>query len=247
LNFEATATAVIAALVFREAIGARIWAAISCITLAVILLSLNPAGGWGFSIGALGVIAACTLWGVDNNLTRNISAKDPVMIVAWKGVSAGSFTLLITLALGVGFPALSSILRCMLLGALSIGLSLVLFILAMRNLGTARTTALFGSAPFMGAILSWFIFHEALSGRFYIAATMMIVGVVLLVGEKHNHEHEHGWTEHEHRHRHDDSHHSHVPPDDDELTLAAHAHPHIHEPVRHSHPHTPDIDHRHTH
>src|SRR5665647_1601724 len=104
LNFEAAATGLIAILMFREAIGARIWTAISCITLATVLLSLNPAGGWGFSVGALGVLAACMLWGIDNNLTRNISAKDPMVIVTWKGLGAGSITLLMALALGIDFP-----------------------------------------------------------------------------------------------------------------------------------------------
>jgi drug/metabolite transporter (DMT)-like permease len=104
LNFEGVVTALIAAAAFREAISRRIWAAITCITVAIVLLSLDTSGKWGVSPGALGVLCACALWGVDNNFTRNISAKDPVVIVIVKGIAAGLVSLILALILGNTFP-----------------------------------------------------------------------------------------------------------------------------------------------
>ena len=246
LNFEGVATAIIAVIVFGEAIGSRIWLAIGCICLSTILISLNPVNGWGFSIGALGVLVACILWGADNNLTRNISAKDPITIVAYKGLGAGSLSLLLALALGIHFPAVKVVLESMFLGLLSYGLSIVLFILAMRSLGATRTVALFGSAPFVGAILSFIIFREAVSTLFFIGLPIMILGAFLLLGEEHVHWHEHQAIDHEHGHKHDDNHHNHVHLGEVKLIRDSHTHLHIHE-TKHSHSHTPDIHHRHSH
>lgn len=246
LNFEGVATAIIAVIVFGEAIGSRIWLAIGCICLSTILISLNPANGWGFSIGALGVLVACILWGADNNLTRNISAKDPITIVAYKGLGAGSLSLLLALALGIHFPTVKVVLESMFLGLLSYGLSIVLFILAMRSLGATRTVALFGSAPFVGAILSFIIFREAVSTLFFIGLPIMILGAFLLLGEEHVHWHEHQAIDHEHGHKHDDNHHNHVHLGEVKLIRDSHTHLHIHE-TKHSHSHTPDIHHRHSH
>jgi drug/metabolite transporter (DMT)-like permease len=247
LNFEAAATAVMAGLVFREAIGARIWMAIGCITISTILLSINLGGEWGFSMGAVGIIIACLLWGADNNLIRNIAGKDPLVIVTIKGLGAGTFTLLLALVLGIKFPALPTVFACMLLGLLSYGLSIVLFILAMRGIGAARTAALFGTAPFVGVILSFLIFHEPVGMLFYAGLLLMILGALLLLGEKHIHMHYHPAEEHRHCHRHDDPHHSHLHPSPLGSAGRDHYHWHTHEPHRHSHGHTPDPHHRHSH
>lgn len=247
LNFEAAATAVIAGLVFREAIGVRIWMAIGCITISTILLSINLAGDWGFSMGAAGILIACLLWGADNNLIRNISGKDPLVIVMIKGLCAGTFTLLLALAIGVKFPALPIVLECMFLGLLSYGLSIVLFILAMRGIGAARTAALFGTAPFVGVILSFLIFREPVGILFYLGLIIMIPGAFLLFGEKHIHIHDHPAGEHRHRHQHDDPHHRHFHPNSLESAGRDHDHWHTHETNSHSHAHTPDPHHRHTH
>jgi len=143
LNFEGVATTIIAALIFREAIGKQVWLAIFFITSASIMLSLNPGGVWGISLSAAGILGACLFWGLDNNFTRNISAKDPIVIVMLKGISAGSFSLLLSLALNNSFPGIITILKAMVLGFFSYGLSIVFFILAMRGLGAARTSAFF--------------------------------------------------------------------------------------------------------
>lgn len=150
LNFEGVATTVIAVLVFREAVSKRALWAVICVTLATILLTWDASRQWGISLGALGVLGACILWGIDNNFTRKISAKDPLMIVLVKGLGAGSFSLLLALLLGNPLPTLLAVLGALLLGSISYGMSIVLFIRAMRGLGASRTSALFGTSPMAG-------------------------------------------------------------------------------------------------
>ncbi len=246
LNFEAVATAVIAALVFKEAIGRRTIWVLLMVTLASILLSWDTSGQWGISLGALGILGACILWGIDNNLTRNISAKDPLMIVLVKGLGAGSFSLILSFILGNELPGLTTILAALILGSLSYGLSIVLFIRAMRGLGAARTGALFGTAPLVGAGLSLLVFRDTPSLQFWIALPLIAIAVVLLLSEKHGHRHAHEELTHEHSHRHDDGHHNHTHSGLTDRSLT-HSHVHTHEYLEHDHPHVPDIHHRHTH
>lgn len=245
LNFEGVATTLIAVLVFKEAISRRAVLSILCVTAASIILSWDGSGQWGISVGALGILLACLFWGIDNNLTRNISAKNPLTIVIAKGLVAGSFSLLLTLLLGNRLPGIEIILGALFLGALSYGLSLILFIRAMRGLGAARTSALFGTAPLIGVALSLVIFRDPLTPTFLIALLLMTVGTVILLNEDHQHIHFHALTTHEHRHRHDDAHHDHTHPTAE--LQQAHSHLHTHQPTEHQHAHMPDTDHRHTH
>jgi drug/metabolite transporter (DMT)-like permease len=246
LNFEGVATTIIAALVFKEAVGKRTVYAITLITLASVLLSWNAAANWEFSLGALGILGACTLWGLDNNFTRNISSKNPLVIVTIKGLGAGIFSLILALFLGKSIPGIAQILLTLLLGFICYGLSIALFILALRNLGVARTSTLFGIAPFVGMFISLLIFREAPQGLFFYSVPLMLIGAWLMLGEKHRHTHIHELLEHEHSHAHPDEHHAH------EQTHSApfiglHSHKHMHEVVEHNHPHTPDLHHRHQH
>ncbi len=238
LNFEGVGTTLIALFFFRESISRRALAAIFVITLASIFLSTNFTGGFGFSPGALGVILACLLWGLDNNFTRNISAKDPLTIVAWKGLVAGTFSLLLGLFLGERLPAPASILSILLLGFVSYGLSTMLFIYAMRGLGAARTSALYGTAPLAGVLLSFIIFRDPITLLFVLAAALMAAGALLLANEEHAHFHIHMPVLHEHRHRHDEFH-------EHDTTNIAHSHEHAHPHTEHEHGHMPDIHHRH--
>lgn len=244
LNFEGVATTLIAVIVFKESIGKRIWSAVALITSASVLLTWNFNGEWGLSIGALGVLLACTLWGIDNNFTRNISAKDPLITVTIKGIGAGCFSMIFAILTQSNFPGLKIILGAMLLGFFSYGLSIVLFIFAMRNLGASRTSAFFGTAPFVGTLLSFVLFRELPNTLFYFALPIMIVGAILILGEDHEHRHLHKRLEHDHRHKHDDEHHTHSHQDIEDLE---HSHAHTHENIEHSHSHTPDIHHRHAH
>lgn len=246
LNFEGVATGLIAAVIFREAIDRRIWAAIGCIMLGSALLTSDTGGGWGLSMGAVGVLAACVFWGVDNNATRNMSTKDPLTIVMVKGLVAGSVSMVIAAVIRSPFPAWDKALLAMLFGSISYGLSIVLFILAMRGLGAARTGAYFGTAPFIGALVSVAMFDTVLDVRFLLSLPLMIAGGFLLLSERHEHTHEHWSSDHEHRHLHTDEHHDHS--HDDSLEQSqAHSHRHKHHRKRHSHPHTPDDHHRHRH
>lgn len=238
LNFEGVGTTLIALFFFRESISRRALTAIFAITVASIFLSTNFAGGFGFSLGALGVLLACVLWGVDNNFTRNISAKDPLTIVAWKGLVSGTFSLLLGLLLGQQLPALITVLSILLLGFISYGLSTMLFIYSMRGLGAARTSALYGTAPLAGVLLSFVIFKDLITLLFGVAAILMIGGALLLANEEHAHFHIHMPVVHEHRHTHDELH-KHDDAD------AVHSHDHEHPRTEHEHDHMPDIHHRH--
>ncbi len=245
LNFEGVATTLIAAIVFKEAIGRRAWWAIGLITLASILLSADFTNQWGFSLSALGILAACVMWGVDNNLTRNISAKDPLVIVTVKGLAAGLVSLIIAVALGNTFPSPGVTLLALLLGSLSYGLSIFLFVHAMRGLGAGRTSALFGTAPLAGILLSFLIFREIPGIFFFIALLVIASGAYILLIEDHDHVHVHENIVHEHRHTHNDGHHVHEHVV--ESARQSHSHVHAHDILEHAHDHAPDIHHRHSH
>ena len=244
LNFESAATTLIAVIVFKESIGRRIWIAIVCITTASILLSWNTDGNWGISIGALGVLVACFLWGIDNNLTRNISSKDPLSIVTVKGICAGTFSFMLALFLKNNLPDIRIILGAMVVGFFCYGLSIVLFILAMRNMGASRTSAFFGTAPFVGVTISFLLFREMPGILFLASLPLMIIGAILILSEEHGHEHIHEVFEHEHRHNHEDGHHIH---EHEKREQKEHSHIHIHPAFIHFHSHVPDIHHRHKH
>lgn len=246
LNFEAVATALIAVLIFREAVGGRVALSLVLVTVAAILLTLNPDGAWGLSLGALAIVAACALWGLDNNLTRNISAKDPLQIVLVKGLGAGTVSLVLAALLGQGLPALPVIVGGLMLGGLSYGLSIVLYIWALRGLGAARAGALFGTAPIAGVLISLLLFRELPGPAFLVALVLSVAAILLLLRESHEHSHIHEAVTHDHQHRHDDGHHNH---DHAEMTdrSYSHAHTHVHERLEHAHAHVPDIHHRHSH
>ncbi len=247
LNFEGVATVLLAALIFKEAVGKRIGIAIGLITLAAILFSWTG-GHWGVSPAALAILGACFFWGLDNNFTRRISARDPLIIVAIKGLGAGSFSLLLALLLGRPFPFATSLPLALVLGAMSYGLSIELFILGLRTLGAARTATLYGVAPFLGAILSFILLHETPSFLFWIALPLMLAGAWLMVSERHRHVHTHPIIEHAHKHTHDDLHHDHLHAPGDEVEPGiSHSHPHAHEELTHEHEHTPDLHHWHAH
>jgi drug/metabolite transporter (DMT)-like permease len=245
LNFEAVATAAIAWIVFRENVDRRVGAGFACILLGGVLLSLPPGGGAVVSGGALLVAAACLCWGIDNNLTRNISGSDPSQIAMWKGLAAGAVNTGLALAIGAELPGAPIVVGVAFLGFLGYGVSLVLFVRALRHLGAARTGAYFSTAPFAGAVLAFAIGQGRLDWAFSAAGALMLVGVWLHVTEHHEHTHVHEPMEHEHLHFHDAHHqHTHGPGDP---PGEPHAHRHQHAWLRHSHAHHPDTHHQHAH
>jgi drug/metabolite transporter (DMT)-like permease len=242
LNFEAVATTLIAWGIFHEHVGRRVAVAVLLITMAAIALTLDLSGVYGLSWGALAIVASCAIWGLDNNFTRVISLRDPAAIATFKGLAAGSISLLAALALHVPVPAPAQAAGALVLGFCCFGLSSFFFILSLRSMGASRTGAYFGAAPFVGVGASVLIFWEAPDLQFLAALPLMIAGAWLLVSEQHGHAHVHERLVHEHRHRHDDGHHFHDHGDD---RVGGHTHVHVHEPMEHDHPHSPDIHHRH--
>ncbi len=244
LNVEAVATALLAAAFFSEGIGRRLTAALGLITAAGMVLSFDPAGTLGLSFGALGVVGACALWGLDNNCARQISGKDPFAIGTVKGLGAGLLSLLVALTLGNPLPPLTTVLLVLVLGAVCYGISMVSFLLALRHLGASRTAGIFGLAPFIGAGIALLISPALPDWQFIVALPLMGLGALLIAREHHDHLHIHEPATHAHRHRHDE-HHRHGHEDGNEAEV--HAHAHVHQRLEHMHPHTPDIHHRHRH
>ena len=246
LNLEAVLTALVAWVVFRENAGRRVVLGMALIVAGGMVLALPSGGAGRTSIsGALAVAGACLCWAIDNNLTRKVSTVDPIFIAGTKGLVAGITNAGLALAFGAARPGPELIAAGATVGFVGYGISLVLFVLALRGLGAARSGAYFSTAPFIGAAVAIVAFHEATSAAFWIAAALMAAGVWLHLTERHEHEHAHEELVHSHSHRHD-SHHQHAHAfawDGRE----PHTHPHRHEPLTHSHPHYPDIHHRHGH
>ncbi|MDB5311297.1 MAG: eamA-like transporter family protein [Gemmataceae bacterium] len=245
LNLEGVLTAVLAWVVFRENFDRRIALGMAAITAGGVLLSWEGRPEAGLPWGPLAVAGACLAWAIDNNLTRKVSAGDPVLIAALKGLVAGVVNLGVGLARGAEVPDVLTVLSCGAVGLAGYGVSLTFFVLALRTLGTARTGAYFSVAPFVGAAISIPLLGDRPTVGFGLAAALMGVGVWLHLTERHEHEHEHEAMTHDHRHVHDEHHqHEHGPGDP---AGEPHSHPHYHPPVWHSHPHYPDIHHRHRH
>jgi len=240
LNLEGVFTATLAWCVFKEHYDQRIVWGMAAIATGGLVLSwtgrLELSSFWG----NVAIIGACLAWAIDNNLTRKISAGDPVQIAATKGLAAGMVNLVIAFAAGATVPSMPTVLTAAVVGFLGYGVSLVLFILALRYIGTARTGAYFSLAPFAGATISILVLGDRLTTQLLVAATLMGLGVWLHFTERHAHEHWHEPLAHEHGHLHD----AHHPHGDDE---ESHSHLHTHQALRHSHPHYPDIHHRHGH
>ena len=242
LNLEGLATLAIAWLVFRENVDRRLLIGALAILAGAVLLSWQ--GALRLEPGALLIVGACLCWGIDNNLTRRLSASDPVQIAMLKGLVAGTVNTTLALVLGAEVLDPALIIGAGLLGFLGYGVSLALFVLALRHLGAARAGAYFACAPFVGAVLAVGL-GATLSWQLLVAGGLMGLGLWLHLTERHAHDHTHPELEHTHRHRHDAHHqHSHSP---DDPAGEPHSHLHRHAPLTHSHAHFPDLHHRHGH
>ena len=232
----------IAWLVFRENVDRKLILGAGAILAGAILLSWTG-DGLRLDPGSLFIAAACLSWGIDNNLTRKLSSADPVQIAMIKGLVAGTTNLMLALSLGATMPAAPIVAAGALVGFFGVGISLVMFMLGLRHLGTARTGAYFSLAPFIGALLAIVLFREPLTVQLVGAGLLMAMGLCLHLAERHEHVHDHEALEHDHAHVHDEHHqHGHDGP-----VTEPHSHWHRHEPLRHSHPHYPDLHHRHSH
>jgi len=182
-NFEIVATSVIAFAVFREKVSGRLWAAIGLITVSCALLSAEDVilGGevLEFSGGSLFVLGACVCWGIENNCTGKLSAKDPLQVVVVKGIFSGIGSLLTAFVVGEAIPHSPVILLALLLGFVAYGLSIYFYVSAQRGLGAAKTSAYYAVAPFVGSAISLVLYRELPSVVFLCALAVMIVGTVL--------------------------------------------------------------------
>ena len=249
LNAEAVLTAVLAWMVFKENVDRRIALGMGAIVAGALLLSWPQpqAGGSGLMLSLLwpacAVVLACFFWALDNNFTRKVSLADASWIACVKGLAAGASNLLLAFMAGAALPGLGRTVAAMGVGLLAYGVSLALFVIGLRHLGSSRSGAYFSTAPFVGALFSVVFLAEPLSWPLAAAAVLMAVGIYLHLTEHHAHMHIHEALEHEHAHVHDEHHaHGHIP-----TVQGAHSHRHTHEPMTHDHAHYPDAHHRHGH
>lgn len=246
LNAEAVFTATLAWFVFRENFDRRIALGMVAIVAGAVVLSVPSGANFGSPWPALAILGACLCWGLDNNLTRKVALNDATWLAAVKGSVAGPINLVLSFLLGATLPSVWVVAGAMTIGLFAYGVSLALFIVGMRHIGTARTGAYFSIAPFFGALIA-IAMGEPLTWPLVIAGVFMGIGVWLHLTERHEHEHTHEPVTHDHWHTHDDHHqHEH----DGEVLVAAgtwHRHEHSHEALTHSHEHYPDSHHRHAH
>ena len=243
LNAESVFTALLAWFVFKENYDRRIALGMAAILAGLLILSWPGEAKFSGVLPALCVLGACFCWAVDNNLTRKVSLSDATWIASLKGLVAGTVNLGLAFLLGAKWPRLPHIAGSMVVGLFAYGASLVLFVIGLRYLGSARTAAYFSVAPFFGAVLSIAFLHEHINSKLLTAGALMAFGLWLHLTERHIHTHVHVAMDHAHEHTHD-SHHQHehpypVTPD------TVHTHSHHHEPMTHTHEHYPDAHHQH--
>ncbi|MBA4419447.1 MAG: EamA family transporter [Syntrophus sp. (in: bacteria)] len=244
LNLEGVFTAVIAVFFFRENAGRRLWLALLCMTVAGVFLTWDSSQGKFNLTGPVLVALSMICWGIDNNLTRNISTRNPMQIARIKGLVSGLISISLAYALGAGIKWNLSVLYALLLGSFSYGISLVFFIKALEGLGSFRAGIFFGLAPFIGAATSLLLLQEWIGWVMFPAIMLTVGGVWLISTEKHLHLHLHQEEIHTHLHNHKDIHHIH---EHERIVCEPHVHEHRHFEEDHVHSHWPDTHHRHGH
>ena len=248
MNAESVFTALLAWLVFGENVDRRVALGMLAIAAGAVVLSwpgqVQFAGSWP----SAAVLGACLLWAVDNNLTRHVSFADSTWVAMVKGLVAGTVNLTLAAVVGSELPEARVVAGALVVGFLSYGASLALFVVGLRLLGTARTGAYFAVAPFFGAALAVALLDEPVTPTLLLAGALMALGVWLHLNESHHHRHSHAEVVHAHALDHSDPDHSDVAAvDDDEGGPHGSPTRHRHEPVTHDHPHYPDLHHRHDH
>jgi drug/metabolite transporter (DMT)-like permease len=245
LTLEGVATALMAWFLFKENFDRRIALGMGCLVAGAAVLSWSGQATVSNVVGPLAVIGACIAWGLDNNLTRKISLSDPLQIVELKGLVAGPVNVALGIWMGGELPDWPATTGAAIVGFLGYGVSLALFVIALRNLGTARTAAYFSTAPLFGAAAAIVVLGEPVTMQLVSAGLLMGLGIWLHLTERHQHDHVHEPMAHSHPHTHDE-HHQHVHGSDDMLG-EPHTHWHKHDRLGHSHPHVPDVHHGHRH
>jgi drug/metabolite transporter (DMT)-like permease len=246
LNAEGVFTALLAWFVFRENFDRRVAVGMVAIVAGAVVISVPAGIQFGSIWPSLAILGACLAWGVDNNLTRKVALTDATWLAATKGLVAGPVNLALAFIVGATWPAPGGVAAALLVGFFAYGVSLVLFIIGLRHVGTARAGAYYSIAPFFGAILA-VVLGEPLTWSLVLAGVLMAIGIWLHLTEQHQHRHRHVEVTHDHWHTHDEHHHH------QHLTgvgaggVRGHKHLHTHVPVTHQHDHFPDSHHRHQH
>jgi drug/metabolite transporter (DMT)-like permease len=245
LNLELVFTTVLAFFVFGEHIGRRVVAGTVLVVIAGVVLGGSASADLRW--GAVLIAGACFCWGIDNCVTATLDELAPAHITLVKGVVAGTANLAIGLALG-GAPAGWPVLGALAVGGFGYGMSITLWVAGARDLGAARGQLVFATAPFVGAIVAWTVFADAVTRGQVVSLLIAAVGVSFVLHSDHVHEHSHRAVEHDHEHVHDDGHHDgHHDLDHVDVDAGRHQHQHRHEALVHAHPHVPDLHHRHEH
>jgi drug/metabolite transporter (DMT)-like permease len=245
LNAEGVATALLAWFVFKENFDRRIALGMAAIVAGAVALSWPGQADFSGLWPSLAILGACLAWGIDNNLTRKVALHDATWLAAVKGLVAGPVNLALAFLLGAALPPLLNVFAAMLTGLFAYGISLVLFIVALRHIGTARAGAYFSIAPFFGALLA-IAMGDPVTIPLIVAGVLMALGVWLHLTERHEHPHTHEPLAHEHWHTHPEEHHDHAHPEP-VAPGTRHRHPHVHAVITHTHEHYPDSHHRHSH
>ncbi len=244
LNAEGVFTALLAWFAFKENFDRRIAGGMGAIVTGAVVLSWSGEARFTGLWPMLAILGACFAWSIDNNLTRKISLTDATWIASVKGLVSGTVNLILALSLGAAMPAFPELVGALVVGLLAYGVSLTLFVVGLRHLGTARTGAYFSVAPFFGALLA-LLMGDPVTIPIIISGSLMAFGTWLHLTERHEHSHAHAVLEHDHEHFHDEHHqHKH-----DMIFPAGtkHTHPHWHKPLTHTHSHFPDTHHQHNH
>jgi drug/metabolite transporter (DMT)-like permease len=244
LNLEAPATMILGVWLFGEHLGRRGLTAASFIVAGAVVLTIGPARVHPDPFGALAIAGACLAWGLDNNLSQRLSARDPIRVAQLKALGACVPVLILALLIREPVGPLANLVAVLVVGAAGYGLSITLDLHALRLLGATHEAAVFATAPFVGAVFAIVVLGAPLTMSVVVAAVIMAAGLALLLTARHHHAHAHLPIRHEHRHIHDDGHHHH---DHDPPVVGAHSHAHTHTPITHDHEHLPDAHHRHPH
>jgi drug/metabolite transporter (DMT)-like permease len=245
LTLEALFTAVLAWRLYGETMDKRVLVAMLCLLAggAALVMDQGFAGDTQL-LGLLAVLLATAAWGIDNTLSREVAERDPGQVVLAKAGLGAAVTIGLAFLWGEPVPEVRSALALLAIGATGYGLSLLLYLLAQRAFGAGRTGSVFAFAPFIGALAALAFGSRSDSWLLVAGGSLMLVGVVLHLFEKHGHAHYHEGLDHEHAHSHEDGHHLHT---HDPRVVGLHSHWHQHAPLRHGHAHVPDAHHLHSH
>jgi len=187
LNAESLFTAMIAFVFLNERGTKKEYLGIALLLIGVVFVTTNGE----FQkltlaeniAGNLLIVGACLFWGFDNNLSRFLSKKrDIILITGLKCFIGGIALLVIAFVIGVPFSIpLISIPYLLSVGAFSIAFSILLFLFALRKIGSMRTGVIYSMSSLFGAFLASIVLREAFSFIQLVAGAIMLLGVCVLI------------------------------------------------------------------